>query len=379
MRRTWHVWIAFGLCLAVVLAAMGWISLKAVRLERAEIAARWRADKARRHEAQARREAALEQDVQLALYRMEFSATPLVAQESARPYSVYHTFPPGAGPYDPDAQPPGGPTVSPLLKEVSPDVLVYFQFEPDGRLTSPHVPEPARRPLVVPRHISRAAVEQAEKQLSRVAAIVDRETLLAMLPGDGAEPAQVVPLAAGDEQRRMNFEYQQAFAQQGRDVAEYSRRSQAVQQSANVAAMNAMMSQRPDTAPSSPQTGGVLMKPLWLDGQLILARRVRVGKLEYVQGCLLNWPSIKEGLLMTIEDLLPHADLQPVAAWPRCRFGWSWRSEAEESLLGGDRTPADHRRPARPTASCRRSGCRCWWPGVVCYWRRWRWPCWWPG
>ena len=317
MRRTWHIWIAFATCLAVLLAAMGWISLKALGLERAEIEARGQAEEARRQQAQARREAALEQDVQLALYRMEFVATPLVAQESARPYSVYRTFLPGNGPHGPGAEPSTAPlATSPLLEEASPDVLVHFQLEPDGRLTSPRVPEPAERALVVPRQISRADVEEAERQLARLAAAVDRERLLAMLPDEAAEPAPVVvPLAQTTEQRRMNDQYQQAFEQRGQDVAEFNRRSQAFKQSANVAIQNSL--QLPNVAPASPRAGGALMKPFWVDDHLILARRVRIGRLEYIQGCLLNWPSIEQALLMAIEDLLPDADLQPVAeGWP---------------------------------------------------------------
>ena len=38
---------------------------------------------------------------------------------------------------------------------------------------------------------------------------------------------------------------------------------------------------------------GVLMTPLWIDGQLVLARRVTAGGQEYVQGCLLDWPAMK--------------------------------------------------------------------------------------
>ena len=313
MRRTWHIWIAFATCLAVLLAAMGWISLKALGLERAEIEARGQAEEARRQQAQARREAALEQDVQLALYRMEFVATPLVAQQSARPYSVYNTFLPGNGPYGPDAEPSTAPpATSPLLEEDSPDVLVHFQLEPDGRLTSPRVPEPAERALVVPSRISRAAVEEAERQLARLAPAVDRETLLAMLPDEAAEPAPVVvPLAQTTRQRRMNDQYQQAFEQRGQDVAEFNRRSQAFKQSANVAIQNSL--QLPNVAPASPRAGGALMKPFWVDDHLILARRVRIGRLDYIQGCLLNWPSIEQALLMAIEDLLPDARLQPVA------------------------------------------------------------------
>src|SRR3972149_4648630 len=119
MRRSWHIWIAFGLCLAVVLVAMGWISWKALGLERAELQSRRQAEEARRREAGARQEAALEQDVQLALYRMEFALVPLVAQESARPYFVYNTFLPLDRSYGegPGAQPgPDRLATSPPLR-----------------------------------------------------------------------------------------------------------------------------------------------------------------------------------------------------------------------------------------------------------------------
>ena len=40
MKRPWHKWIIFGICLAVVLAAMGWISTEVLRLDRSEAAMR---------------------------------------------------------------------------------------------------------------------------------------------------------------------------------------------------------------------------------------------------------------------------------------------------------------------------------------------------
>lgn len=326
MRRSWHIWIAFGLCLAVVLVAMGWISWKALGLERAELQSRRQAEEARRREAGARQEAALEQDVQLALYRMEFALVPLVAQESARPYFVYNTFLPLDRSYGevPGAQPgPDRLATSPLLREASPDVLLHFQFEPDGRLTSPRVPDRSARPLVVPEHISEEAVEEAEKQLARVAAVVHRDRLLAMLPDAPAEPASVavVPLAEIPQQRVMNDEFQAAIERQGRGFAEYNRRSQAVKQSANVANTSGMLfdqavGQLSEVAVTSAHAGGAVMTPLRVEDHLILARRIRTGKGEYVQGCLIDWPAIKKSLLMAVEDLLPEADLQPLTTAP---------------------------------------------------------------
>jgi len=191
-------------------------------------------------------------------------------------------------------------------------VLVHFQLEPDGRLTSPRVPDVKRRELVVPHHVSGADVEEAERRLARLAGAIDRERLLVMLPDAAAEPEPVVvPLAETTAQRRMNDEYQQALQRRGRGVAEFSRRAQGFQQSANVALQN--VAPPPSVASASSQAGGALMKPFWIDDLLILARRVRIGRLEYIQGCLLNWPSIEQALLMAIEDLLPDADLEPVA------------------------------------------------------------------
>jgi len=80
MKRLRYIWAAFGLCLAVVLVAMAWISFTALRLERVE--------------AQANRRAAVGERIRLALWRMESALTPLVTRESARPYFAYTAFHP---------------------------------------------------------------------------------------------------------------------------------------------------------------------------------------------------------------------------------------------------------------------------------------------
>ena len=59
------------------------------------------------------------------------------------------------------------------------------------------------------------------------------------------------------------------------------------------------------------------MTPLWIDGRLLLARRITAEGTEYVQGCLLDWPAVKASLLETIADLLPNADLVPSTAASR--------------------------------------------------------------
>jgi signal transduction histidine kinase len=313
MKRPWHIWIGFALCLAVVLAAMGWLSLTALRLDRA-------AAEARRQEAEAHRQTAWEENIRLALWRMDWTVAPLVAQESARPYFVYSSFLPVNRAFSNMFNERGeGERLipSPLLSEVSPNILVHFQFEPDGRLTSPQVPLGANRELAVPDHASQEAVGKTEARLARVAALVDRDRLLGMLPARTPEPVAMVvsPLAQTAEQRLAQRQSRQFDLQnRGRGAVEFSERSQAFRTNTSLMVQSQAGNTLNDLLFPPTDVGGVLMTPLWIDGELILARRVSAGGREYVQGCLLDWPAIKTSLLETVDDLLPKADLEPVLA-----------------------------------------------------------------
>ena len=310
MKRDWPIWIGFVFCLAIVLAAMGFISLTALRLDRAE------AD-ARRAESQARRQAAWEEKVRLALWRMDSVLAPFVAQQSAYPYFAYSAFLPVNRAYSAMFNPRGGGEMlipSPLLSDPSPNILVHFQFEPDGRLTSPQVPTASNKKLAVPKHVTEPTVRRAETQLARVESLVDGARLLAMLPESGPEPIEMVasPLAQTPEQRLAQRQQRMVELQnRGRGAVEFNQRNTAFgQQATNVMALNRDLSRQNPLLPST-DVSGVLMTPLWMDGSLLLARRITAGGREYVQGCLLDWPAIKTSLLETIEDLLPGADLKP--------------------------------------------------------------------
>jgi signal transduction histidine kinase len=307
MKRTWALWAAFSLCVGVVLAAMGWLSVALLRLDEAE--------------ARAREQAVLEECVGLALWRMDSALSPILAQESARPYFTYRTFLPvdrGYGRmlnrgFDGEALIP-----SPLLGEVSPYVLVHFQFEPDGRLTCPRVPEKGSPPASLPPSLSKEAIEKAKGHLARVGALADRPRLMALLPPSAPGRVEVVfaPLAQNTldmTQNSLPQSQSQPDAQnRWRGALEFGQRAQAVANMRTQAgAWNAFGPLAELWAPTD--LTGVPMKPLWLDGELVLARRVAFGGREYVQGCLLDWPAIRRWLVGSIEDLLPGAELEPIA------------------------------------------------------------------
>ena len=109
MKRSRRTWIAFVLCLAVVFAAMGWVSRAVLRLDRA----------GRRSQERAARE----ELIRLALWRMDAALTAIVARESSHPHFQYDSFYRAA-----DAYTRGGGKVgergimipSPLLRPVTP-------------------------------------------------------------------------------------------------------------------------------------------------------------------------------------------------------------------------------------------------------------------
>ena len=320
MKRSRHIWIGFLLCLAVVLAAMGWISLRALELDRARAEALDQEAQARGHEIEARRQAAWEEHVRLALWRMDSALSPLVAQESVRPYFAYKSFLPMNRAYGNMFNDRGGGEIlipSPLLSERSPNILVHFQFEPDGSLTSPQVPTGTNRKLAVPNHVSQDAVRELQERLARVHAVVDRQKLTDLLPKNAPGPVEmiVLPLAETAEQRLTRQNQRRLDLQQrGRSAVEFGQRYQAIQQNTNLLVQNWDRNQFNDLSLPSTDISGVSMRPLWIDGSLLLARRVSAGGKEYVQGCLLDWPAIKALLLGEVEDLLPEAGLEPVCS-----------------------------------------------------------------
>jgi hypothetical protein len=113
LRRPWLLYAVF---LALGLGAMGWVTFRALRAERAE------------QEAQAR--ARMEEKVRLALWRMDSTMALFFSPETARPWHHFEAF----------HREGGSATPSPLLIQDDPMVLLRFQIDAGGRFTSPILP-----------------------------------------------------------------------------------------------------------------------------------------------------------------------------------------------------------------------------------------------
>lgn len=322
MNRPWHIWTVFGLSMVGLLAVMAWISVALLRLDRAEAEARWRA--------------AVEEDVRLALWRMDSAATPLIAVESARPYFAYRAFYPADRDYSRmfgEIQPGETLVASPLLMRALPYILVHFQLDPNGTLTSPQIPEARLAGLPRGRRIPRDRVASALKQIDRLRSVLDRNKLLSALPPVDGSPTSrpVQALAQAPAQARQGVARQSLGQQKARSQIELNRRAQSVESNVMQQQQGGML--RPSRSGPRPTEG--IMHPMWIDTTLILARRVSVNGRDYVQGCRLDWPALKRWLLDSVDDLFENADLVAVTG------GQSGNSSRRLAALPVELVPGD--------------------------------------
>ena len=293
MRHPWQTWLTFALCLLVVLAAMGWMSLTALRLDRAR--------------ALAHQQAAVEENVRLALWRMDSSVSPLIARENARPYFAYSPFYPAGRAYTRMfAEIESGEVLlpSPLLTELPPGVVLHFQFEPDGSLSSPQVPTGNMRDLAEARYTNQERITQAADRLAKLRELVKGDVLLAHLKAPTLEVSAAIRIqegAPGPPPRVSQYD------QVARSNVEWNARQQE-QQKAQVTAQN----ESANPALLNTKVSDDLMKPVWIHGVLLLARNVTVDSRSYIQGCWVDWPGLRQSLLDGVKDLLPAAKLEPV-------------------------------------------------------------------
>ena len=302
MLRPLHVWSAFVACLAMVAIALGWLTYRAVQLERAE--------------AVAREQMAIEENARLALWRMDTTMATLVAQESARPYFAYQPFygeriSTHSKTADHEPSMP-----SPLMVEETPLVRLHFQVDARGHVTSPRAPAGPSKQLAVPRYLTPEVFAESVLRCEAIGKAIDPPELMALLPESSssvtwqmsATEPMVKPQAEMPQQLDINAEPQQQVAQQqARSSNEYRTRSQLFNQNQRIS--NFMNSLATVTSPADGRAA--VMSPVWAADELLLARKIMIDGSPIVQACWLDMPAIRAQLLESIGDLLPAADLKP--------------------------------------------------------------------
>jgi signal transduction histidine kinase len=282
MKRLWLVWLIFGLCVALAAAAMVRLGATAIALERAE--------------AKARRHALFEENVQLALWRMDSALAPIMAEESARPYFAFSPLYPAERAFTnmfAEIQKGDVLVPSPLLTFSSPQIRLHFQYGPDGRLSSPQVPAGNMRDLAEARYVPSDLIEEASRRLDELGKLVSRRDLVAALAAD--ENAQSVAT-------NPTLAYGPALVSKSSNEYLMRSRSAKVAQNAPPQQFNSLLTR--STVTQSP------LQAVWIGSSLALARRVTVDEGTFLQGCWLDWDVIRRDLMEGVNDLVPHSSLE---------------------------------------------------------------------
>jgi signal transduction histidine kinase len=358
MRRPWQIWLVYSLCLAVALPAMAWLTHQTLEADRAEYHARLAAER--------------EEIVSSILWQMDTELTTLLAQEAARPHFVYspsYTAPAVVLTENKDVAPPAKepatkqaqatapwPTQSfpsPLLTQPSSYVLLHFQIDARNRLTSPQVPL-QQTDWAVEHGASLDNIDRSSERLEALKSDLAYDSLIRLIPtrplpeiavgqwqvkgelataqtepqivgnslsyppvqeklrteGYGQQAPPPAPSQAANPEAYGEYLSSSSFRQQraGNDLQERNRAYQS-------AAQRQVAEQRLSLRSTPPQLKYVsegVSQPLWLGERLLLARRVKVGDDELVQGCWLDWAKIRSELLDSYSAGLPDIDLLPV-------------------------------------------------------------------
>lgn len=257
--KPWHSLVGFGVALFFGLFGVSCLSCGVLERDRGE--------------AMARRKATLEENVRLALWRMDSELAPLVANESARPPATYQRF------FAP-----------------SPYVQLHFQLT-GNNLTSPQAGVDA----------ARWAQFREKVAVDRIASILDtrREVL------GREEVASNIALGSTNPQYQQNLDTYSAPVQSFKNAVEWGARTKLARQSRGYSGAGEGLEQQAKVdALWSPSEAA--MVPLWVGEELLLARRTTVDGARRVQGVWLDWDRLGKKLLADVRDLLPSADLVPV-------------------------------------------------------------------
>lgn len=337
MLRPAFIWILFLVCAVAVITALSLLTRHAIAVEKAG------------------REAATEADLadrtRFALWRMDTSASSLLAVENNRSPAQFSAFSTNgnAETFIP----------SPLLKEIPDYALLYFEISESGAWSSPQVPDPANtQPAIeagadlqrmeffarllkqlknkVP--AARLQVEQKstnDTDTAQMATPSDLEAIQETPIPQSLKNESTVELLAKDQRQRAlvveqatrRGEYAQnvkALPEKTLPLASAPRRNvaDAAPALATTAApqearrqLNEIPAQsRLAEDIASADSGFLDFTPYaaaWVNGELLLYRHVEQNGSSRVQGVWLNATGLNRSLLAAVHDILPSAQLLP--------------------------------------------------------------------
>lgn len=282
-KATYPWWIAIAFCLATLslLAAMFWMTQWVLRSERSE--------------REAIRRTAHEENVRLALWRIDSALAPILAQEASRPFSAAPS---------------------------SPYVKLSFQYAPNGELSS--------SPMLSPDLVSAPLMIE-------LASRIPRKAILSHLPSDSTlattSPSEL-PISSLNASRNT----QPSAFQNSLQNNEVSKRSwiDFENRRGNVMTNNSILQTAQNYPLSSMDLPVPIMIPISVEGEMLLVRRIYLDELEYLQGDWLDWNTIQTAMKQLIVDLLPEAHIE-MCTEPAVEDGSNLLASLPARLIAADR------------------------------------------
>lgn len=329
MKKNSIVWLLACFCVTVVLGAM-WVVTANV-LERKQVDLKQVA------------EAYREERVRLAMWRLDTMAAAIVGEEdkrSAEEFEQQEIMQPGDKKLD---------ATNPLYANAPQHSNLYWAMDhKSDKVQSPQVypastiqangVDPSYNELnvvnytkvqdILSNRLDKALKGEVpfcdtNKDLSCAVAhlsVPKEQTSKAQLPDQVAanEDFSLQAMNSGEKGEQAVKMKNQPLVQQKLSSVDTSKRRSAVNRIADnyTWAGNANTMQQEENLPQALEDNVVEItpfKPIWLDGELMLVRKVVRASGEGVQGVWLNSARIKQQLLLEIEDLFPNAKLVPVA------------------------------------------------------------------
>ncbi|MBX3377796.1 MAG: HAMP domain-containing histidine kinase [Phycisphaeraceae bacterium] len=352
-------WVIFAVCILAVLEGLGWVTWRALSLER--------------REREARAAASFEQSIRLALWRMESEITPIIAAESARPYFHYIPFYPAERAYTKmfqQVRPNEVLVPSPLLEGSGRFIRLHFQLDENGGLSSPQAPTGNQRDLAEAQYLDSEYIVLAGQLLGDVERILRPDQGIAKDVSGSTPQAQAGQVwqvedsefrareRAAQTAQTMNLnEQQRRNRPAGRADDQVAESSPAPSVAAPPLSPPLSPPMPPPTAaaPARSQTESAVTKkenfaadqsppPSWLkqyqeagfqdstnrveqgpfeanwyanpatgEEELLLVRSVTIDGRTVRQGLWIDWPDLRSQLIDACDDLLPGAALAPTS------------------------------------------------------------------
>jgi signal transduction histidine kinase len=255
MSRTSRTWITFGLCFAVVLGVMAWLSVSLIELER-----------------NARQEAS----VRLALWRLDSKLKDFLFRENARDGKAYTTlyYELEGRSCSPERK------LSPIFTAPDPWVLLYFMVEADGNASSPQSPSESDLSMISEEFgFDGYAVSSAVDALEQFREVFDLGHLATACSVD--------------------TDIQMPSSDNGAGFL--PPRSERIKSTDYMLRKSALAGDAQEP-----------LRPEWIGEDLLLTRVVTLDGSWVTQGCWLNWDDVRRTLLAEVADLLPEAQIEPV-------------------------------------------------------------------